>query len=219
MTRALSLLIPLLAACGQEFDVHAFEAELEITPEVTDLGVVAAGSTTDFTIQAVHIDGDDVDIQAVEVLNIEGDAFSFVGELPTVEVDAIADLELSFQPQELGYHWAEVTVVSDALEDAITVMVRGQAAEAAASFFPARLDFGPVDLAETAVAEFTLSNDGQVTVQLVGIEFDRPPFRAVSGLPLQVPAGQQVAVQLSFTAADSARTIGTAWLELDVAGI
>ena len=218
MTRCL-LLLPLLAACDQEFDVHAFEAELEITPDVTDLGVVAVGSTTEFSIQAVHIEGDDVDIQSVEVLNLEGDAFSFVGVLPTVEVDAIADLTLSYTPDEVGYQWAEVTVLSDALEDNITVMVRGQAALADASLYPSRVDFGPVDLHETATAELYLSNEGQVTVQLVSVEFDPAAFSIASSLPLQVPPGQQVAVQLAYTAADTTRTIGTAWLELDVGGI
>jgi len=218
MNRAL-LLMPLLAACDQEFDVHAFEAEIEVAPEVTDLGAVAVGSSTTFSIQAVHIDGDAVEIQSVEVSNIEGDAFSFTGEPPTVEIDEIADLGLVYEPTEVGYHWAEVTVLSDALEDSITVLVRGQAAEAGASLFPARLDFGPVDPHETAMAELYISNEGQVALQLATAAFDPSTFAMVSSLPLQIPAGEQVAVQLSYTAPNRRRAIGTAWLEMDVGGI
>jgi hypothetical protein len=219
MNRAALLLLPLSFACNQEFDVHAFESEIEVTPEVTDLGAVAVDSTTSFVIHAVHLEGEEVSIEAVDVVNIEGEYFTFDGALPSVEPEQIAELSLSYNPREVGYHFAEVTVRSDALEDEITVLVRGQAAEAAASLFPTRVDFGPVDLHETALAELYISNEGQVDLQLVAVELEPRPFTVASNLPLQIPAGQQVPVELAYTALDIERAIGTAWLELDVGGL
>ncbi len=215
--RWLVLVLPALVACDSEFDVHAFESEIEITPEVTDVGVVAVGSSTAFTIHAVHLDGTEaVDIEAVEITNVEGEFFSLTGDLPSVEAEQMAAIDLLYEPTEIGYHFAEVTVQSTSLYDSLTVLVRGQAAEASASLFPSRLDFGPVDPHETAIGELWLSNDGGVTVQLVSVETDPASFGVASTLPLQVPPGEQVAVELSYTAADAERTIGTAWLELDV---
>jgi len=218
MTRTLPLLL-LLVGCDQEFDVHAFEAELEITPDVTDLGAVAVGSTHDFSIHAVHIEGTEVEIKSVDVLNIEGEFFEFTGELPTVEPDEIGELDLRYAPTDVGYHWAEVTVLSDALEDTLTVTVRGQAAEAAASLFPPRVDFGPVDPHEAATAEVYISNEGDVPLNLSSAEFDPTSFGIASSLPLEIPVGEQVAVALSYSATDAERIVGTAWLEVDVAGV
>jgi hypothetical protein len=219
MNRAGLALLPLLVACGQEFDVHAFEAEIEVTPEVTDLGAVAVDSTTHFVLHVVHLEGEDVTLEAVEVDNVEGDYFSFDGELPVLEPEQIAELSLSYTPREVGYHFAEVTVRSDALEDAITVLVRGQAAEAAASLFPPRVDFGPAELDETVTAELFVSNEGQVDLQLVAVQLEPRPFTVASPLPLQIPAGQQVPVELAYTALDTARALGSALLELDVGGL
>jgi hypothetical protein len=218
MSRALLPLI-LLVGCDQEFDVHAFEAEIEITPEVTDLGAVAVGSITDFGVRAVHIEGTEVEIKSVDVLNIEGEYFSFVGDLPTVPVGETAELSLQYAPLEVGYHWAEITVLSDSLEDTLTVLVRGQAAEAAASVFPPRIDFGPVAVDQTVTAEVTLSNEGQVPLQLVGASIEPPVFSMGSTLPLSVEPGEQIPVQLAYTALDEERTLGSAVLELDVSGI
>jgi hypothetical protein len=218
MSRAL-LLLPLLVGCDQEFDVQAFQAELEITPEVTDLGAVAVGSTTEFGIMAVHIEGPDLEILDVEVLNIEGEAFSFVGEPTTLEVDGMAELDFLYAPQDLGYHYAEVTVVSEAVEERMTVVVRGQAAEAAASLFPPLVDFGPVATHDTGTAVLYLNNDGQVTIELASVQTDPGGFSVISSLPLQVPVGQQAPVQLAYTAADELPVMGSARLILTQASI
>jgi hypothetical protein len=210
------LLLALLVGCDQEFDVHAFEADLEIAPDVTDLGAVGVGASVDFVLQATHIEGPDVTIEAVEVENLSGETFSFVGELPVVlTTDQTATLAMHYLPTEIGYHWAEVTVVSDAHEERITVMVRGQAAEAEGSIFPPLLDFGPVAANATGQAELWVSNDASVPFSVSGVTLEPGLFSVLSSLPLEVPGGQQVVVQLAYSARDEEPIEGSAVVQVD----
>ncbi len=219
MKPAILSTLPLLVACEQEFDVHAFEAEIEITPEVTDLGAVPVGSHTDFGIHAVHIDGEDVEIKSVDILDIEGSYFSFTGDLPTVPAGGTAEITLTYAPEEIGYHWAEVTVLSDSQDDQITVTVRGQAAEAAAAIYPPLLDFGPVATDTSATASFFLVNEGQATLTLEDVTTNPAAFALVTALPLTVATGAELEVELSFSALDEEPITGTAAVTLDAADL
>ena len=216
-------LVPLvlLLGCDQDFQVTAHKDEIDITPAVTDLGAKAVGSTTEFSLYAVSIAGNDVDIKAIDVLNVEGEYFDFTGELVTVPAgeESSAALEFTYIPLEIGYHRAEVTVISDALESEITVHVRAQAAEAYASVWPPVADFGPVEPPDVGSFELTLSNDGYVPIQLEQVGFDNSLFTLGSALPLEVDAGEQQPIELLFTPENIRAVEGFAQLSLDVTSI
>ncbi len=219
MKPAVILLLPLLTACEQEFDVHAFEAEIEITPEVTDLGAVPVGTSNDFGIHAVHIEGDDVDIMSVDVLNIDGSYFSFDSELPTVVAGDMAEITLTYAPEEIGYHWAEVTVLSDSVEERITVTVRGQAAEAAAAVYPPLVDFGPVEAGASTTSSFFLVNEGQATFILQDVSTNLTEVEVLAALPKALAQDEEFEVELAFTATHDAPVTGAAELSLNAADL
>jgi len=218
MTRHL-LPVLLLAACQNDFQVSEFKSEIEVTPQVSDVGIVALGSTTTLSLLLLHMSGSEVDINGVDVMNVDGSWFSFSGDLPTVPKDDSATIELEYTPEELGYHWAEVTVYSDSKDSEITVLVRGASAQAYASVYPPLVDFGPVATSSIGAAEVYLANQGEVSLSITGVDFDSGLFEVTTALPLLVAGGEQATVELSYTAANELAIMGTAHLNVDAADL
>ena len=212
--RALSLL-PFLWACGQDYDLTAEQGRLELTPSFHDLGYIAVGSTASAEV-GLYATAGEVDVLAVEVLNVDGSAFSVVhDELKGLTDETAGVVEVVYAPTTEGYHWASITVLTDENDDnEHLIEVRGGAAQPAARLYPPLVDFGPLDAGEEGTATVTVVNQSAVALSLTAFDFDAPSFASPEGLPLDIPADEAVELTLSVSSTGAEET-GTVTLDFD----
>ena len=158
-------LIPLVA-CTSDVSISEQVKRMAVTPQVADAGIVAVGQSTTVTLQLDSLSPGDITVRAIDVLNIEGNFFTFDGEAPVIPGNETVELELLYNPTELGYHQARVTIVSDSKDTEIEVFVRGAARDAAASVWPPVLDFGVVNDGESKQEPLYIRNDGNIPLTL-----------------------------------------------------
>ena len=95
------LLLPLLAAltaCNNDYQVVAEEGELLLSPAFHDLGLIAVGTTASAEVALLAPKGR-VKVLAVEVQNMEGDAFTAeYGDLSEITDDAPVSWSSSTPP-------------------------------------------------------------------------------------------------------------------------
>jgi hypothetical protein len=212
----LGALVLVLAGCRRDFDVHEVNAELELAEDLVDMGDVLVGDLVSFTLQLDHVGGPTVQVDQVDVFNVEGDAVSFVGEVDTVASNQSAVLDMVFNPQTEGYRHAVVTITSDAaLSPELVAHVRGHAMLPDVVAWPFLLDFGRVTPPEFATLALTVANQGDLDAEVDGARFtDADAFALVQTLPVTVPAGDSVDLEVTFAPPDEHPRAAT--MELDV---
>ena len=213
-----SLLLPLtlvqLAACEQDYALTKESRRLTVTPDVADLGVLAVGDAAEGVISLAHTSGGDIEVVALDVLAIEGDAFTIDdGDLPVVAPDETATITILYAPDDDGYHRTRVTIHTDEeRENEHTVELRGRAGVAVIEVVPGRIDFGPVDVGASAEQTVTLRNAGIVDWALDALDFSDAAFSSDEALPLAVGAGDNLDIVIRFTPTGDAAAVGEAVL-------
>jgi hypothetical protein len=206
MTRASHrtlVLVAFAAGCASDIAVTKIDPEISVSPIVSDLGAVPVGAEVPFQIQVDSIAGGDVQIRSVDVLNVDGTFFEYVGlDSVTVPSGESVQLDLVYRPTSAGWHRATVTVGSDAKQSSIQVDARAQAIELDLFAFPSLLDFGVVGVGDTASRVLTLQNDGTVDVPIDDWGVADPGFAVASPIPVTVPAGARVEITVTYTAPD-----------------
>ncbi len=206
-----------LAGCGgHDYIVNQQTGRLVVSPNLVDLDAVAVGSTVDFSIQLVATRGE-VDILAVEVHNVEGDCFTLLtAELPEVTEDEEGSLDFSYQPVDDGWHWAQVTVVTDEEEDSEhLVEVRGAAGYASAMITPPILDFGPVAAEESVEDEVLFVNTSAFALEVLSASGANTPFWSEAALPVEVLPGGELAIAVGFDPDDTEEASTELLVEID----
>jgi len=206
-----------LAACNGDTTFNQVAKKMEVTPTLTDLGDVVVGQPTDFELQLVQTQGDDISVDAITVTNVDGDFFEYTGDLPlTVPADGTLPVSFTYLPTEAGYHRAQISIVSDASEGTITVEARGHAVEGEASVRPLLLDFGAVAQGDQSVVPLVVANTGGTPLEVAGGDFSAAGFDFTDTLPVDIDPGDEATLHVRYTAPD-ASTIG-ATLDLDLGG-
>ncbi len=202
------LLLSLLAC--QDYQVTKQTAELVVSPDLTDLGAVPVGYAVDAVIRLDNVDGDDVTVQGIELSNIEGDYF---GEPDASELVVPSGgteyIRLVYSPQEVGYHSAELLLISDAKDPEILVDLRAQAVIVDVEIAPQVLDFGNVAPGDEETLEVSLTNAGGADIEVGAADFDSELFSSPTDFPFDLEAGQTRLVDVRFTPADSEPASGT----------
>ena len=200
--------------CSQDYVVKAGQGELVVTPALTDLGMVAVGDTVDFDLALAAPRGE-VRVLAVDVLNVEGSAFSFSEDLPTVPAEGSGELWFQYSPTEPGLHYAQLTVVTDeGDENEHLIEVRAEAVELQVRLAPDIVDFGPVEFDTTKEAAVWIRNEGRMDVVVDAFAFDGDGFSAIDSVPLTVPAKETVEVTLAYSAASDSEAVGSLSLDM-----
>lgn len=170
-----------------------------VSPTFIDIGVVTVGDHANTEVELLNARGT-LKVLAVEVLNVQGDYFTTSGAVGAEVSDSrTSALAVTYQPTEAGLHYAEILIRTDEPKDnEHVIQVRGRAAEGVMRIFPPLVDFGPVKAGNTATAEFTLVNDGEIAVDLTNFRADSQLFTISTPLPLKIEPGQSSVVAVRF---------------------
>ncbi len=214
MHRSLGMLL-LLAACNGDTTLVKEERVLTTSPDLLDLGTVVVGDTATATVDLTHVQGPEIQVVTVTVLNVAGEWFSAdESYLPTVAIAGTDAITVTYAPQDEGYHRARLTIVTDEEDEPEHVIeVRGASAFPAADVFPTLLDFGPVEAGATAVRTVRLRNSGAVRLDLVSLAFDNGRFGSTQ-VPVEVDPGDELEIPVSFSPQDLLAETGTLTLDL-----
>ncbi|MDP2316620.1 MAG: MopE-related protein [Pseudomonadota bacterium] len=212
---ALPLLLA-LAGCEQDYKLAEAPAVIAVSPTLADLGAIAVGASATVDLTLTSISGGEVEVVALDLLDIDGGGFSVPDTLPTVPAGGTATLTVTYTPVEAGFHLAQLTVTTNEGRDADHVIsVRGQAGTAAAQVWPLVLDFGPVPVGGSGSGSLTLANTGDITFSADTTL--APPFSLVTLVPADIAAGSTGRFAIEFSPTDAAEASGT--LEFDLGGV
>jgi len=214
-TLSLPLTLAIAACGGVDYAVTEEVGRLVVSPGLVDLDVIAVGGEEAFAVQLVAASGE-VKILAVDVLNIGGGYFMHSGEeLPEVQEGQEGSLSFLYQPDEEGYHWADVSIYTDEEQGSPhVVQVRGAAGHPSAILTPAIVDFGPVAEGDSAQELVTMFNDGAVVLELLSLSFDDGRFSSQAALPVSLSAGAGYGIEVLFEPQDDSEVVGSMALEL-----
>ncbi|MDP6933572.1 MAG: MopE-related protein, partial [Myxococcota bacterium] len=200
--------------CGQDVTVTTLARELVVSPTLVDVGTVSIGTTETVEVTLESVQGGDIKIKSVTVDNQSGSYFQGPTELVVVPDLGMEILEMSYTPEEEGYHWAIATIVSDAKESTFEVELRGQAVLNEANAWPLVLDFGEVAVGETASLELTVSNGSSTDLYLTSAFFSSPQFSLESEPPIFLFAGEDMDVTVLFSPMDEDPAEATLGLDI-----
>ena len=189
----------LLFACGNEAELSAVEAEIEVSPVLTDLGEVPVGIETPFTLSLGHSKGTDVTILNVVVTNVDGTFFNYPGETEFVlERQSVMDVAFTYMPTETGYHRAQIEIVHNGLDSPAIVDVRARAVLPEATVWPLGLDFGPVAENGTSQRTVTVANQSDLVLTVDDAPISNGVFSLVTALPIVIDGNNEQVVTLEF---------------------
>jgi len=159
----------------------------------------------------VHTRGAAIQIASVDMLDITGAGFSFLAQdqLPmTLEPGEQLVVPFHYNATALGYHRSRITFVSSAADAQLASEARVRVVEPLASIRPLQLDFGPVDAGSLAQSTVTVSNDGLADLVIEGAT---PPagITVDTSFPIDLPAGAEAEIALSYQSADASTVSGT----------
>lgn len=209
----------LTMACTSDISITQQSDRLVVTPQVADAGTVALNSQHTVELQLDALTGFDIPIRAIDILNLEGEYFSFESDLPTVPGSGSHTLSIQYNPTELGYHQARVTIVSNAKDSEIVVYVRGAARDAAVSVWPPTLDFGVVAEGESGTETLTVRNDGNIPLQLTDLQFTDAAYSSSYSYIGPLNPGISMDLSVSYSAMEASASTASVDLAFDVSGL
>ncbi len=188
-----------VTACNNETNLTATDAELEVSPHLTDLGTLAVGSDVAFDIQIDHTKGGSIEITNIVVQNVEGEFFSYDGETRvTLERDGTLELAMTYSPTDEGYHRGTVTITHKGLDSPVTVDVRAHAILPEATLWPLGLDFGPVEVGDFNTKSLTLKNQSDLELVITEANFSNTVFNLGMAVPLTVTGNNELVIPVEF---------------------
>lgn len=208
------LLIPLvMVACKQDVTLSQVEAQLSLPSPLIDLSA-AVGERVLFTVPLEHLRGETAEILEINVVNIQGTAFSYVGETGlSLSADESLDLRFEYAPTEAGFDIGAIFIGTNARGGNFDITARGRAAVPQVEVFPSAIDFGPVAVGEPRSVQIRVDNLGIDPIDITATTTDSR-FGVVGAQPLTVAAGSFVTVPVSYTPIDS--TTVSAVLDLSI---
>ncbi|MDP2307524.1 MAG: MopE-related protein [Pseudomonadota bacterium] len=206
--------------CGPDYKLGEVPARIVVTPDLSDFGAVAVGSTTSTSLTLTSVTGADVEVVAIELLDLEGAWFSVVGELPVVPSRGTATLTVDYTPEAAGFHLSQLTLTTDEEEDNQHVVdLRGTAASPSVQVWPWVLDFGRVAAGSTATGVLTMENDGTLDLEVLAATIDAAPFSVLATVPLSLDGGTLTSFTVQFAPIVADPAAGTLAFSLDAGAV
>lgn len=176
---------------------------LGITPSSLAFGDVVDGQTVDLTLTFTNLDT--VDSLTVSLPTIDNARFTFTGTIGTLTPLQSKDLIVTFAPTATGAQAGTLTAVHTGINTPRTVALAGTGVAAGTKSLgvdPSSWDFGDQKIAiPTSEKLFTITNTGDVDVEITGITFTAP-FSAggtAPSTPFTLTSGQTEAFGVIFT--------------------
>ena len=206
--------VALSAGCQSENDIGEIRKSLSVQTSVVDFGEVVIGDAVQLPVTLKHESGTAIEVTGLELDDSSG-IFSVVDAFPiTVDPDTTTEVLVQYAPTAEGWNFTSGNFVSEDVTTELRFEAGGRGLLGSAEVWPASIDFGPVAPSESANDAITVVNDGTANFSVDGIAFSSAEFSVVSALPLEVPAGESVEVEIRFTATDAATREATATLDL-----
>ncbi len=190
---------------------------LEVLPAILDFGVVPVGGLAEGTATVTNV-GDEIVHVAEIALIVRDDAFAMIA--PAVDVldpgDAVT-LELSFSPLERGEFLGNAYVDSDAVDPSDDrVELRGRTADPGIWIDPTFTDLGSIAVGAEETVYLTVGNDGAGPVSIhetdwwsTSPELSITDAGPLASLPLTLPGGETVVVEVTYAPDDTMGDEGT----------
>lgn len=217
MYRSLFLALGLFAisGCGNDTQLSEVVPEIEVSPRLVDFQTIEVGGTGEIAVQIDHLEGGDVDITNIVITNIDGTFFTFDGpKSHLLEQGGTFLVPITYAPLAEGWHRATLEIVSNAEVSHFFTDLRGHAVAPAATVTPLSLDFGTVEVGETAQQSVLVSNDGAVDLALTDARFSNPAFSVGLSFPLDVASGDDASIPVIFTPTNKLAAVGTLTLKV-----
>ena len=203
MHRFNAVLLMTLIGCKDSYNLTKIQTKMWVSPQMSDVGSVFVEEPHVLSLQIDCLQGDPLDILGVEVTNVTGEYFSFDGELPQdIPSGESAMIDINYLPSDIGYHLADVEVMSSSVEGSLLVGVRGHAVLPEASRWPNVMDFGNVDPGSSKTLQLSIINDSAADLTLNELGFGEAVFSTTSTLPTVIPAESEVLFDVVFSPDD-----------------
>ncbi|MBI4819388.1 MAG: choice-of-anchor D domain-containing protein [Deltaproteobacteria bacterium] len=179
-------------------------------PGSLSFGTAAVSVPVEKSLRLRAIGSVPVTILSAEIRGSDAPSFSVVqspvGE--RISPPAAASLTLRFDPAREGPVSAEVNIITDAPDGALTVSLCGAGIIPVLCATPVPLDFGSIVLGQTATASLRVSNCGSETLALAGAEISMdgaytsdPGFAVEGSAPSALDPAESFDLTIRYTAA------------------
>ncbi|MFB6228520.1 MAG: choice-of-anchor D domain-containing protein, partial [Halobacteriales archaeon] len=182
---------------------------IAVTPDQIDFGEVNVGSTVTESVTVANEGNATLNISSVGISGPDTGAFSVVSEgSDTVAPGEETTIEVEFAPGSEGDFSAQLDIGSNDTDESVDLSGTGEAAVRTPSIAvdPDQIDFGEVNVNDTATESVTVTNEGNATLAIssVGISgADAGAFSVVSEGSDTVAPGETTTIEVEF-APDSA---------------
>jgi hypothetical protein len=205
LTPALLALL-VLGGCGSDVTISRSLGNLQVTPALLDLGVVAAGGESTLEVTLENVGTAELAVASVTLQGGDANQFTANSESSYTITGGRSDtFTLSYHPEVEGLHSTSLTLGTDGSDTQLQFTVRGRSGAPSLQVWPL-----VVDLGSGGTASVTLRNDSTVPASLldvildededIGFSFALPA--AASELPATIAPGADLALQLTFDPAD-----------------
>jgi len=179
---------------------------MAVAPGAIDFGAVKINESVSQTVSVANTGTANLIIQSIGFA--EGSSAEFacasMPQLPTtIEPGASIPVEVVFTPAATGAALAVKMISGDYVEVA-QIMLTGTGIKPVIAVEPAVLDFGQLDLGQSAVGTLTVANTGDADLVVQSMEFAGAgsaefAFVAAPVLPVVIAAGTSVELDIAYT--------------------
>ncbi|MDD4032083.1 MAG: choice-of-anchor D domain-containing protein [Bacteroidales bacterium] len=143
-----------------------------------------------------QITASQIDANRLRIVGYSPDNSSFTGSSGDL-------IQIGFHIEGTGGYYGigiENGIIGDATGSNIVSAVYGGSLQIAAPDinYPTNLDFGQVSSLESKTMDLTITNTGNDDLILTEADFNNPVFSLLTGLPLEIPIGQQRLVSVKY---------------------
>ena len=211
-----TLTIPLLTvlACNNDVNITEKQPQFNVSPQNNDLGTVMVGEELTVPLRISSLYGD-IQILGVEVQNILGNYCFYNGNLPDIEAGTNLEIEITYIPELAGLHQCKITVQGNASPEEHELMIFAKAVSSNLQIYPSSLDFGVVEVGETASLSLSISNDSPISTDITGVSIGDPQFSLLQPLPLTLDAEDTTILTMEYTPTTEDDAATTMTVQLD----
>ena len=197
------------------------EPEIDVTPASLDFGDVEIGQTADMVVTIANSGDADLNVSSLSV-----DNSVFTIETPiapaVIAPNGSQDVTLRFAPAAEGSQSGILDIVSDDADEAtVSIALHGNGTtpppvEPEIDVTPTSLDFGDVEMGQTADLQVTISNSGIADLNVSSITSDNALFTVETAVtPAVIAPSGSVDVTIQFAPDSEGAAIGTLTIASD----
>ncbi len=209
----------LLGGCDSDVTITRSLGNLQVTPELIDLGAAAVGGEASLAVTLENVGTAALAVASVTLQGGDAAMFAVEGEASyDVPGGRSVSVTLRYRPTAVGLHTTTLTIGTDGGSSRLEITVRGRAGDPSLQVWPLLIDFGEDDGTRSVV----LRNDATVPASLLGVELvgEGAAFTwnlpaAAGDPPAALAPGADLAIQIAFDPGDGSPADATLRLRTD----